>query len=186
MKKIEDLPEREQQALQFLMAMLKTATAAFTKFSPDPAPGAATPPAMVLTPSRAVFLLDLALKQMATDRLWPPSEVERMRELALSAVVLQGKPLRAMAEEVSRHKAVARKMAASYEALPWVAFSPRWAPHVKARYTPASYDEDGNLEPVRIDIRCEKCGAIYRRECRTGLVGQHIDRFAHTHHPECP
>jgi hypothetical protein len=65
----------------------------------------------------------------------------------------------------------------------WQEYVPRYAEHVKGRYTRVTV-EDGRRQPQLVEARCERCGAWYRNECRQGRPRQHVALFARQHlHP---
>lgn len=61
----------------------------------------------------------------------------------------------------------------------WEAYSP--ALHIVGRFTRLTKDEDGIAEEQRIEARCLHCDTPFKRTCSSGLVTQHIDRFAAVH-----
>jgi hypothetical protein len=63
----------------------------------------------------------------------------------------------------------------------WVKYSPAFAAHVRGRYTARVADEDGIPEEQKVEARCFTCDAPFKRTCSSGLVTQHIDRFARVH-----
>lgn len=66
----------------------------------------------------------------------------------------------------------------------WEPYDPSFAPHVKGRYTARVFDQElGMYEEQIVEAVCETCKATFRRACSSGLVRQHITRFAsvHTH-----
>lgn len=66
----------------------------------------------------------------------------------------------------------------------WVAYSPRFAPHVKGSYSPRTVDEETGLrEPQSVRATCEVCGAEYGPiECASGRVRQRVDTWAAVDH----
>lgn len=65
----------------------------------------------------------------------------------------------------------------------WSEWRPQHAPHVVGRWTQRVFDDDGMPEEQRVEIRCEHpgCGAEFKRACISGLVQQHVQRFAIAH-----
>lgn len=73
----------------------------------------------------------------------------------------------------------------------WIQWSPKWAPHVKGRYTKRERDPaNGMCEPQHVHMVCahrgeggKLCGASWQTICASGQVRNHINRFAkqHTH-----
>lgn len=63
----------------------------------------------------------------------------------------------------------------------WVAWSPRFAPHVEGRYSERVLDEDGLPEPQRVECTCTKCGAKWQTDCSSGQVRGHIAKFGVVH-----
>jgi hypothetical protein len=76
-----------------------------------------------------------------------------------------------------------RKPRARAKGPTWEEYSPASAPHVRGRFTAETFDEDGVREEQRVEARCGICETPFRRTCSSGLVREHIDRFAkvHTH-----
>lgn len=61
-------------------------------------------------------------------------------------------------------------------------YSPKWAPHVVATIDEPEVDmATGLREEQKIDARCGTCGAIFHRTCSSGLVREHVNRFATLH-----
>ena len=68
-----------------------------------------------------------------------------------------------------------------------IEYSPRWAPHVKGRYSRRVLDPDTKMpEPQRVEVTCGVCGQQYRNLCRQGMPRQHISRFAQQHLHRAP
>lgn len=65
----------------------------------------------------------------------------------------------------------------------WTEVRPPAAPHVLGRFTRRTFDESGLPEEQTVEARCEHpgCGATFRRMCSSGLVQEHIARFAVVH-----
>lgn len=63
----------------------------------------------------------------------------------------------------------------------WVEWSPRFAPHVKGKYTERTFDLDHRPEPQRFEAHCTHCGQKWGGPCMTGAVKSHIARFAAMH-----
>jgi hypothetical protein len=63
----------------------------------------------------------------------------------------------------------------------WLEYSPAWAPHVKGRFQERDVDEDGLPDEAPVEARCETCGATFKRRCSSGLMRQHIAKFALVH-----
>jgi len=66
----------------------------------------------------------------------------------------------------------------------WEPWSPAYAPHVLGRYTVREFDpETGLAEEQQVEATCSRCHATFQRRCASGLVRDHIARFAlvHTH-----
>jgi hypothetical protein len=59
-------------------------------------------------------------------------------------------------------------------------YSPNWAPHVVGAFERKA-DEDGNPEPIWIELTCSRCGEQGRTKCVTGAPRQQILRWATIH-----
>lgn len=66
---------------------------------------------------------------------------------------------------------------------PWIEFRPKWCPHVRGEYTPRVYDPDaGQMQQQKWRATCEKCNEKWGPVlCDSGMVTQHIARFALAH-----
>lgn len=63
-----------------------------------------------------------------------------------------------------------------------IEYSPRWAPHVKGRYSLRVLDpETHEPEEQRVEARCDLCGDRYKNVCRQGMPRNHILKFAAVH-----
>lgn len=62
-----------------------------------------------------------------------------------------------------------------------VEWRPPSARHVVGRWERRRMGEDGMPEPQAIVCECSVCGATWRGECTSGLVRQHVQRFALVH-----
>lgn len=62
-----------------------------------------------------------------------------------------------------------------------VEWRPPNARHVVGRWERRRMGEDGMPEPQTIVCECAVCGATWRGECTSGLVRQHVQRFALVH-----
>jgi hypothetical protein len=61
-------------------------------------------------------------------------------------------------------------------------YRPRWAPWVVGTFQEPEFDPTrGCYEPLRVDVRCEKCGEATRRTCDSGQPRDHVARFARLH-----
>lgn len=58
---------------------------------------------------------------------------------------------------------------------------PAWAPHVRGYYYDRPLDEDGIPEDAEVGATCETCKAVFKRRCASGMMRQHIARFAMAH-----
>ncbi len=68
------------------------------------------------------------------------------------------------------------------EQLTYTEYSPRFATHVKGRYSKLVVDpETREREPQRVEAYCEVCKAQYRNDCRQGMPRNHIVKFAILH-----
>jgi len=65
----------------------------------------------------------------------------------------------------------------------WTEVRPPAAPHVIGRFNRRTFDEDGMPEEQLVEARCEHagCGGTFKRRCSSGLVQEHIARFATVH-----
>lgn len=63
----------------------------------------------------------------------------------------------------------------------WIEWSPRFAGHVRGRYTRRTFDEDGLAEEQKVEATCGVCGTWYQRTCSSGQVRQHIAKFGVIH-----
>lgn len=65
----------------------------------------------------------------------------------------------------------------------WTEVRPPAAPHVVGRFNRRTFDEDGIPEEQLVEARCEHpgCGGAFKRRCSSGLVQEHIARFATVH-----
>jgi hypothetical protein len=63
-----------------------------------------------------------------------------------------------------------------------IEYSPKWAPHVKGRYSPRVLDPETKLpEEQRVEARCTLCGDRYKNVCRQGMPRNYILKFASFH-----
>ncbi|GAC1459817.1 MAG: hypothetical protein PVSMB8_15250 [Vulcanimicrobiaceae bacterium] len=60
-------------------------------------------------------------------------------------------------------------------------YTPAWATHVTGKYTERTINADGMPEEQRIEATCSTCGATWKGGCLTGMVREHIARFAYVH-----
>jgi hypothetical protein len=94
---------------------------------------------------------------------------------------------RATVEEVAKAQADAAEVerAARRQALreTWTEWRPDHAKHVVGAWTARVFDDDGMPEEQTVKMRCEYpgCGATMVRKCSSGLVQQHVQRFAIVH-----
>lgn len=81
----------------------------------------------------------------------------------------------AAAAELEARKAVLRET--------WTEVRPPAAPHVLGRFNRRTFDDDGMPEEQLVEAKCEHpgCGATFKRRCSSGLVQEHIARFATVH-----
>jgi hypothetical protein len=65
----------------------------------------------------------------------------------------------------------------------WVEWRPKFAPHVKGEYTDREIDPETHMPlEQKYKIVCENCGATWGPlGCSSGMVRQHISRFALGH-----
>ncbi len=64
----------------------------------------------------------------------------------------------------------------------WIEFRPEWAKHVVGEYSERTADEQGIPEEQLYRAKCTTCGESYGPlKCSSGLVRQHIARFALLH-----
>ena len=71
---------------------------------------------------------------------------------------------------------------AGEEQAQWIFWSPPWAPHVQGRYEMRRYDAElKRFEPQLVVAVCTNCGHDWRASCESGLVRDHISRFAAIH-----
>lgn len=62
------------------------------------------------------------------------------------------------------------------------AYSPPWAPHVQGSFETRAIDpETGLPNEARVEAHCCTCSADWQRTCSSGLMRQHINRFAGVH-----
>ncbi len=106
------------------------------------------------------------------------------RYFALVQAHLDG---RATPEEVARAQAEAARLdreerrQASRDS--WQEWRPDHAKHVVGTWNQRTFDDDGMPEEQTVKLRCEYpgCGAELVRKCSSGLVLQHVQRFAIVH-----
>jgi hypothetical protein len=60
-------------------------------------------------------------------------------------------------------------------------WGPAWAPHVQGSWEDRTLDEDGLPQEAHVEAACSECGATYQRTCTSGLMRDHIARFALVH-----
>ena len=85
-----------------------------------------------------------------------------------------------LASETARLEQEARRQA---QRDTWSEWRPPYAPHVLGRWTQRVFDDDGLPEEQKVVVRCEfpGCGGVFERACTSGLVQQHVQRFAIVH-----
>lgn len=106
----------------------------------------------------------------------------RERYVEAARKVAQGErdagDLASLAQEAAAEEMVERR---ERVANTWTAWTPPSAPHVTGRWTGRVLDDNGLPEEQRVEAECKHCKAIYKRACTSGLVRQHVLRFAHVH-----
>lgn len=58
---------------------------------------------------------------------------------------------------------------------------PEIAPHVVGRWERRRLDEDGRPLPQRVELGCDRCGAVHLVVCETGQVRRHLLNWAVVH-----
>jgi hypothetical protein len=56
-----------------------------------------------------------------------------------------------------------------------------WAAHVSGSFEPRTIDDTGLPEEASVEAVCTVCGATFQRKCSSGLMREHIKRFALVH-----
>lgn len=86
--------------------------------------------------------------------------------------------LAALSVEVARLETEARRQEARET---WTEWRPAHAKHVVGRWNRRVFDDDGLPEEQTVAMVCEHCKAEATRQCSSGLVQQHVQRFAIVH-----
>lgn len=60
-------------------------------------------------------------------------------------------------------------------------YRPKFAQWVVGSFPDRTFDEDGKVEPVMVELKCERCGAETRAKCTSGAVNQKVQSFALSH-----
>lgn len=60
-------------------------------------------------------------------------------------------------------------------------YSPLWAPHVTSDFPHKTVDEDGRVEPMKVNMRCSLCGESFQYTCDSGAPQQHVQKFGLLH-----
>lgn len=66
----------------------------------------------------------------------------------------------------------------------WIEFRPKFAQHVRGRFTKREYDPETRMpEPQKYEAKCQVCQQEWQGSCESGAVKAHISKFAaqHTH-----
>jgi hypothetical protein len=66
--------------------------------------------------------------------------------------------------------------------LTWLEYSPKFAEHVKGRYSKLVVDQETHeREPQLVEAYCTLCKGQYRNKCQQGMPRNHIVKFAILH-----
>jgi hypothetical protein len=120
---------------------------------------------------------------MKAVELWTEAAKARNEYLSLATRAARGErvdtqQLAILAKAVVEAERQARAQQAREHVTRW---RPPAAPHVEGEWTDRVFDERGMPEPQLIKMRCEKCGETWQTQCTSGLVRNHIQRFALIH-----
>lgn len=123
---------------------------------------------------------------MKAVELWTVAAQAREKYLRLATRAARGERVAAadlavLANEVGVAEQRARAQQARERVTKW---RPPSAPHVEGEWTDRVFGDDGMPEPQLVKMRCEKCGETWQTSCVSGLVRNHVQRFAmvHLHH----